>query len=404
MSSMTITPLHVDVLVHCGIHGPEGATNWTSLVDDPDVVGRSLFSTGSAGRKEYVHRPLPFKLTAAEILKACAFYRYNSSRSSSFITRLRDDVGLYVEGSDQAPWGWTADDVTDRLDRTPLRVGTRRNPKVEELIESFAAAGLRLKFSEHPPPGLQYAFSAGRRSPILGIGRVAQQRTGVSSPWVVLADNSKAAEKAWLWAIGLSIEHYGRDHLRKWGNLIVGTSTRRESPRPDQRDDAAEFLFQSWGTPEREWSTSAPARQRVDIKSHTRAVRIANFTHGGTVIARTSEELDRLAASVLDEEMRVAVAQVDPNLHSVIVFAGDDRIDDLASVQLHDAAWWGGENGALNTFLEIQCTPPTDWAVFATVVICDRLVEMPDKIRMHHPGDHRYARSGSLYSEQPYRV
>lgn len=390
---MTITQLHVDVLVHAGIHGPLGATGWPRLVEDPDEVGRSLFATRAAGRTEYVYRPLPFKLTAAEILKACSFYGYNASRGSRYITQLREAAEQWVVGFDEAPWGWTDDDITARSDREPLPIEKPVDPRLSGVVERLAAHGIHLELSEYVFNDLRYAFPASRRPPIAGTGTAKPFGAGILNPtlMVVVAETPAASETTWLWAVGTSAQRGHPAQVWQWGALTIVAAYVQQRGEAGERLDA---VFATWPAPSRTWSTQDPPRQDVAVVDVRQRVEMSGVTHGQTMIARTAEECVRLADLITSPDIREMVAAVDADGHSVLALVGDDRVDDVASIQLHDTAWWSGMNGGNETALEIQCTKPAESFSLVTVIICERLDAMPQRLHTHPPGASRYDVAG----------
>lgn len=388
MSTVSITHLHVDVLVQAGLVGPLEATQWRSLVDDPDELGRKLFKPPKSGKNEYAFRPLPIQLTAIEIVKSCDFFTYNS-RSNRYITDLREQAMEWVPGYDAAPWGWQDQDVTDRRDRPAPPLPRAPDPRLIEVVERFAAAGIELVASEQIPQELRLAFPLRERQPIIAYGHAFPFGTGGFAPLVaILASDEKSAEKAWFYAVGLAMSPAGETKVRQWGNLVVFTQFRPEQAHAQAQVEEA---LASWPDPSRTWSNSDPSRQVIRHPEVTRHVELQGlYESRRTLVARTAAEHVRLMSRIRNADVRSALADLDPARQSIIVVVGDDDIGAVEVLELVDAVSPQYYPPPPLTELNIRATPPADPSTFATLIVCDRLEMTPHCVRVLAPDSARF--------------
>lgn len=388
VSTIPITHLHVDALVQAGLVGPLEATDWRSLVEDPDELGRKLFKPPKSGKNEYAFRPLPIQLTAIEVVKACDFFTYNS-RSNSYITALRGQAIGWVPGYNEAPWGWQDQDIIDRAERPAPPLPLAADPRVIEMVERFAAAGIRMEASEQIPRELLNAFDPRDRQPIVAFGYAHPFGTSGFAPLTaILAADEKSAEKAWFYAIGRSADPIGQTKTRQWGNLVVFTKF-----LPHQADAHArlEQVLASWPDPSRTWSNNDEPRQVVHRPQVNRRVELRGlYQSGQTFVARTSDDHVRLVGRIKDPELRSKLADLDPERHSLIVVAGSDEIGTIEALELIDAANPRDYPPLPLTELEIRAIRPADPSTFATLIICELLETAPKLVRTLQPDVARF--------------
>lgn len=173
VSARLVGKLDVDLLCQVALVGPGDARAWIPLVDDPDAFGRALWHRNwfvvegqfiaddpdqaaamaaappsrlpeppedwPLPRPDYTFTPLPITVTAAETLRACAYYGYQTfcelddplfAAAGSRVARFAETpegqafealrarlqmIGGRGDGS--GPWGWTAADLQARSDR-----------------------------------------------------------------------------------------------------------------------------------------------------------------------------------------------------------------------------------------------------------------------------------------------
>jgi hypothetical protein len=157
MSAWIVDKVHIDLLVSLALfpdrHG-ESPLRWFTRAQEarekpaftPDEIGRMLWQEnlrsvaarypgdGDGQRpgptkfrdshvRTYKHTEQPYQLTPAEGLQALACYEYQScehdgwekSDAHRFCEILRSSLITRIPGYAEAPWGWTAKHVADRV-------------------------------------------------------------------------------------------------------------------------------------------------------------------------------------------------------------------------------------------------------------------------------------------------
>ncbi len=337
MSRMTVTKLQVDVLVQAAFYGPLDATNWKPMVDDPDELGRQLFSSGrraSGDRngEDYTFEPLPIAVTAAEVMKACRYYSYQRAKVPAIVDRLARNMETHVPGYDDAPWAWGDDDIAARLGRpspgsqqpAPLPV------EVEEVAARLEAAGLRVVHALPTVPEDHDRWGGGRA--FHGNVFASFGNSGPNPVTVLIAKSAEIAAKVFAHEVG-RVEWTSTSYtdVLRIDNLLVSADVRAYSK---YSEDLAEVL-KTLGTPDEAWSLNEPplmegTGQLVD--SHI------DMDLPYPTVARTPSELAALIDTVQDPDCRERLRSVDLKDHSVLALP-NFQLTDIAQVSVHRGVW-----------------------------------------------------------------
>lgn len=333
MSRMTVTKLQVDVLVQAAVYGPLEATNWKAMVDDPDELGRQLFSSGrrASGERngeDYTFEPLPIAVTAAEIIKACSYYGYQRAKVPAIVDRLARNMQTHVPGYDDAPWAWGDDDIAARLDRpspgsqqpAPLPV------EVQEVVARLEAAGFRVVDALPTVPEDHDRWGGGRA--FHGNVFATFGNTGPNGVSVMIAKSAEIAAKVFPHEVGrVEWTSVDRTDVLRIDNLLVTADLRRHSNYSEELVEVLKTL----GTPDEAWSlTDPPLMKGVGqlVDSHV------NMDLLGATVARTPSELAALIDTVQDPDCRERLRDVDLKHHSVLALP-NFQLTDVAQVSVH---------------------------------------------------------------------
>ncbi len=220
MSAYIVGKVDIDLLVQLALLGPAGARGWTPIVSDPDAFGRDLWALNEevAGFEDdeplpmYAYEPLPIGVTVVEGLVAVAHYGYQTleehvldrpvARQVEVLrTRLEQALLQDPPGWAEAPWGWSAADLSQRAGRAaPGQDVPLEDPVAAAALRRLRDGGLDLELS----PGMEVPGAARLHDPRAVLGTwFARPHRGVSgmlglTTWV--CTSADAARAVWLHA------------------------------------------------------------------------------------------------------------------------------------------------------------------------------------------------------------
>jgi hypothetical protein len=400
MSACVLSKLDIDVLVQVAVYGPAGATSWTPPTDHtPDVLGTELWQQNYAAAAypdeepplpEYRFEPLPFGITTIEALKACSCYGYQTADDSDawrdgparwIMESLRSKLIQTLAGWDEAPWGWEPSDVTERSGRggapeipdTPVQATPPEDPIIAQVEAAFAAVGIALAEPYANPGPLSADID-----PRLRVGRRELRLPG-TQPWPILnveMYRDEATASSVLRSLRAKTEREGALHdnrLTRTGRVVVSYFGLHGYQLPAHLTRAVTAL----GPPDEMWTSADPpvAVVRAEVAARRVPVTVTNKTQR-VLIGHDEASLRTLAAVVDDDAVRQRILALDPANHAALILLGIASVDTVPEVALHDRV--EGNELFITT---IGATP-----MIATMLITDRLPEIPAMARLLDPG------------------
>lgn len=391
--------MDIDVLVQLAYLGPGDAEKWQPLTDDPDATGSLLWARNyeSAADPEhdgtvpgYRFEPLPITITAAEGIKQCEFYRYQTETDGDWardgvgrlLRRLRAHLIEAMPEHRAAPWGWGPRELAEREGRPrPLlpQPPEAVDPRVARWLQLWNDAGMPLIRGE-PARDLRAMFPDPRDLLAYGYYRPAGQ-SGFAPVVAVCCATEASAERLFSGRVKQhQTERFNDVHVYRWGAGAAVTKfllpyEAHFVPLIDQR-------IARLGPPDQHWWSQAPPLRRLDaeviaVRVRLSPARAGTHSDARAVYARTPKQLDALALYMEDAEVRDLVAGIDTRKQSVVLLRGVSEIGSVQTVKIEEELIDRGAGDALDHAMYFS----TEGASMATgtLLVMDRLQKTPGR-------------------------
>lgn len=422
---MPLSKLDIDVLVQVAVMGPLESDRWRPLTDDPDGFGSDLQTLNVAALHEpddagppyqYRFEPLPIAITAIEGLKQIAFFIYNSAvtdtdsrlavRTSQQLAVLRSELESLLAGYGDAPWGWSAEDISQRGSRPSLAANEEPAPRVAHVFALWEQVGVQL---EPIARGVVDRHLSDPRRWLGGGYASADDALGLSPMAMNVYADSATADLAFLIAVrNFKDPRYQhgrfarRAHFYRFGDVVA------EYVWNDQAiDHVARFAdaFDAMSSPDRlgapddHWWSGMPPDSAFHAEVFANQVRldpdlVARSSSQYATVVRTPKERDLLLSRILDDDLKRRVADVSLRTHSLILFNGIAELDDINAATWHTEILDRVPIPAKGPLLEFHVGAMTE-RVF-TLVITDHLPATPWEVAVERPGLRRTVAGGPM--------
>lgn len=407
MSAIPLTKMEIDILVQLALHGPTEASHWRALVKDADELGIRLWtlnveSTGDTDVpvSSYKFELLPIGITAAEGIKHCNYYLYQTGDEEVWKSRavggvlfsLMRQLPSYIPEVADAPWGWGLKALTAREDREPP-VPDSGEPEVDEDYERLRAwwenVGLPLNKSRGAHRDLIKAVGDPRDIRAVAFYR-PEVHSGFPAVEVMLASGVEVAEKIYAHLLAQRHRREWPDsenvHLYRFGDIVI--DSRFNLDRQVRFSEEFEVRIAAVGEPDRHWWSGAPPQQSVSgsvLETWVRLTRDRGGTHSTSkaMVARNPKELNLIVEMIEDPELRERLRAVPLASKSVILLRGVASIDEIDTMEVHERVIDVGDGPEVGHVLSMR----TDGATMgiATAVVTDRLEKRPAKLVVSDP-------------------